>query len=915
MWQKMQLKRSKDIYLSFALILFTIFNVLSLGECLYEDQVGKFDWNRRYVGKVIGGFYDEILGHLLVGTEENVIASLNIDNGDIIWRRVLEKNDRGSIQFVSILYEDFSPPSNGRRITGPEEDKDRWMVAVTGTSYILVRVWNTRTGNLGREWSLTPEQPADEDSHWFVVNSKIYHVRPTWKKSSIEVTGYNLKTGFLEVSEPMILIETNRKEDCVFVDSFMVCVYGDEIAVTELINFQKKVLVKSKTLPIVVPGFEAAVQIDDKIYNLKTDAVLPGGKGTIKFFTKNRSSYGPLLVDASIQDSNINVKVTNAENAESLLSFSANYPAHLDNPRIIDTICKENKKGDFVCRFILATDNAAIVLIQSGKVKWIREESMSDIAAIEMIDLPLADSEGAIEKQLKSDNGDIVGNFIQRVTTQLNHVHHVLRNVFDVMKLYQIDPVTEKGELTRDAFGLHTIIVAVTNKGKLFGIDNISGKQHYATNLPNFVEFANGQPMKIVVQRTSKHFPYPARCTILGRHKVTGNGMLYQFNPIDGSPINGGIIELSYQIRQVAVLQPGADFLRGILLLDNSNNVHVFPESAAETAHGTYIYVSDANSGIVTGYNIVLKDKRLETTETWRINLGGMERSQKIIQIASKNPIEHVHSQGRVLADRSVLYKYINPNLVAIITQGNDSLYKYVVNVHLVDVVSGGIVTTITHRRIKGPVNIVHSENWLVYTYYNDKLRRTELTTIELYEGNTQANKTVWTSFGTPPLPIVEQQAYIIPATIVSMKETITEKGITNKHVLMGLSSGAILEMPWHLLDPRRPILNTNQPREEGTIPYIPELPLSSESVINYNQSVARIKGIYTAPSGLESTSLVVAYGLDFFSVRISPSRTFDLLKEDFDYLTLTSVLIGLTAASFIVKHMSAKKTLKQAWK
>lgn len=74
--------------------------------------------------------------------------------------------------------------------------------------------------------------------------------------------------------------------------------------------------------------------------------------------------------------------------------------------------------------------------------------------------------------------------------------------------------------------------------------------------------------------------------------------------------------------------------------------------------------------------------------------------------------------------------------------------------------------------------------------------------------------------------------------------------------------------MPWHLLDPRRPILNPNQPREEGTIPYIPELPLSSESVINYNQSISRIKAIYTAPSGLESTSLVVAYGLGSFDTK-----------------------------------------------
>lgn len=65
------------------------------------------------------------------------------------------------------------------------------------------------------------------------------------------------------------------------------------------------------------------------------------------------------------------------------------------------------------------------------------------------------------------------------------------------------------------------------------------------------------------------------------------------------------------------------------------------------------------------------------------------------------------------------------------------------------------------------------------------------LATIELYEGNTQANSTVWTSFDAPPLPAIEQQAYIIPATIVSMRETITEKGITNKHVLSECASSS----------------------------------------------------------------------------------------------------------------------------
>lgn len=117
------------------------------------------------------------------------------------------------------------------------------------------------------------------------------------------------------------------------------------------------------------------------------------------------------------------------------------------------------------------------------------------------------------------------------------------------------------------------------------------------------------------------------------------------------------------------------------------------------------------------------------------------------------------------------------------------------------------------------------------------------------------------------------------------------------------------------LLDPRRPVATPNQPREEGVIPYIPELIMPSENIINYNQSVVRIKGIHTAPSGLESTCLVMAYGLDIFVTRVAPSKTFDSLKDDFDYFLITIVLIGLTTASYVCKHLASKKALKQAWK
>lgn len=60
--------------------------------------------------------------------------------------------------------------------------------------------------------------------------------------------------------------------------------------------------------------------------------------------------------------------------------------------------------------------------------------------------------------------GDILGNFIQRITAQVNQFKHLLRTIFDVVSTQQIPT---QGELTRDAFGLHTMIIVVTRSGKV----------------------------------------------------------------------------------------------------------------------------------------------------------------------------------------------------------------------------------------------------------------------------------------------------------------------------------------------------------------------------------------------------------------------------------------------------------------
>ena len=76
------------------------------------------------------------------------------------------------------------------------------------------------------------------------------------------------------------------------------------------------------------------------------------------------------------------------------------------------------------------------------------------------------------------------------------------------------------------------------------------------------------------------------------------------------------------------------------------------------------------------------------------------------------------------------------------------------------------------------------------------------------------------------------------------------------------MPTGGLLDLPRAFLDPRRPIRPTQEHAEEGLIPYVPELPIPSEAMINYNQTIMSVRGIETAPTTLESTSLVFAYGL-----------------------------------------------------
>lgn len=176
--------------------------------------------------------------------------------------------------------------------------------------------------------------------------------------------------------------------------------------------------------------------------------------------------------------------------------------------------------------------------------------------------------------------------------------------VLHVLGLGPPPSFSEKAGLVRDDFGLHKMMVILTNSGKLFGIDTVSGKQHWIRILKGFNGFASGQGMKLLVQRTSKYYPLSAQCAVIARDN-SGDGIIYEFNPISGQPVNGGVAKLGYKIQQVSLLhRSGENFLRGLLLIDDKNGVHVRPETSLDIVDGFFYYVANKNTGVLTGYQI-----------------------------------------------------------------------------------------------------------------------------------------------------------------------------------------------------------------------------------------------------------------------------------------------------------------------
>lgn len=344
-------------------------------------------------------------------------------------------------------------------------------------------------------------------------------------------------------------------------------------------------------------------------------------------------------------------------------------------------------------------------------------------------------------------------------------------------------------------------------------------------------------------------------------------------------------------------------------------------------------------------------------------------QTERIVSVTYPTSGDAIDRRFNVLGDDSILLKYLNPNIVLVITEsvvgkqqedetsaaaatasmsnGDQSTtttsnsagvprQTQTLHANIFDTVSGKVVYRISHEGGTAPVQAALIENMCVYSYWNAQARRTEISTVALYEGMvdrwalnpvaaTTGNSPVMaqlqkeataSSFSAPP-PLGVQRTYVLPHSLTSIHHTRTAHGVSNKNVLMSLSTGQVFTVDMRLIHPRRPLSEPSQTeKEEGFFQYNPFVAFNPLMAVTLDEAVeGGVETIVSAPSALESTSLVLSFGsLDLHFNRVTPSQGFDLLASDFNYAGLVLILLSLGVGVALLRRMSQDKMLRSNW-
>ncbi|KAI0600638.1 hypothetical protein F4775DRAFT_590195 [Biscogniauxia sp. FL1348] len=594
-----------------------------------------------------------------------------------------------------------------------------------------------------------------------------------------------------------------------------------------------------------------------------------------------------------------------------------------DKPSIVHGVSEVLKKPDdsYAVRSATVDDADDWTEIVNGDRVWTRPEGLSGVVAATWAEIPESED---LAKTLENEaHSNPWTAYVHRVNRHIDDLQYLPKFLESIPKrlLGAIVGSDDKDSsvLARDSFGFNKLVILATRRGKLYGLDT-------------------GNHGKIVWSKSAKETPSGKRWDVKAIYADDAKGIV-TVRGADGSliivkPDTGKTIEtipagLLPPVESAVVVD--SDTGPWLLPIGADGNIAEIPSSLAPK-QTVVIRTSD---GGIKGVNFEPKGELAIEIPTWIFT---PPAGQKIVHIASRAKHDPIASIGRVLGDRSVKYKYLNPNtiVVAAISEQENLL-----TVYLLDTVSGQVLTSATYEGVDSSKDITCAlaENWFMCSFFGQyqlrddpaqSLKGYQVVVTDLYESELSNDRGPLgdaANFSSidpvnlptaPPLPSVVSKSFVLSGPINALAVTQTRQGITTRQLLAYLpESHAIIGLPRALLEPRRPAGRDPTPAEleEGLSKYAPAIELDARLLVTHQRDVLGVKQILAAPAVLESTCLVFAAGgVDVFGSRVTPSLAFDVLGKGFNKLALLGTVLALFVGVVGLGPVVRRKQINLRW-
>ncbi|RHY78565.1 hypothetical protein DYB30_000035 [Aphanomyces astaci] len=963
---------------------------------LYEDQIGLFDWHREGLGEVTHAVFPsknskdvKVSKALYVASRANVLAKLDSKTSAVEWRHVLPESSIDALHFADshasvvtlststnnalttgnatvvrqwdavygrLLWETNLPASSSSSSSFAKVHEVRGENEVDETRLVVVRnqgvtILGLKRGDVLRTvpFKSTTFLASLISSKVSADGSKLYILGTTDKAAASPVVlQVVLKSGALstlDVASPAALHRTDDEDIVVAVG---VNPDGAGLTLQSLDNLTKPPSIASPaSLQLPYPADVSFSAVDASLGHALV-ASLSNDKRVFLRIAADLSvqvvaslpSSGSLVDSVQAPGALFHVALDASRNLVSVTSHyagaaSPSFTASLDVALYGGSILRGfagvafKKKGAALSlvRVGLVFADASLVLVSNEKPAdagpvWIREEALAHVTQMYWV-TPTFDSVDQ-DKSLK-----VIPTYWEELGLELKKL---VKFASSLSTLWSATDTTKHSS----TFGFAKLLVLYTSTGKLYGLDSQTGAVAWSRFL--------GPGHQLLVTRDHPAFGAGAELLVV----TPQSKQLLWLDAGDGSVVHEDVPASSSSGVKWVVLLPKLKHVeldatvprRVVGVLDDAtNHVDLFPADEDVRDHVQSFYVHRYNPHDHAFQGFVLASTTA-ASPVWSVALPANER----IVARSVQP-EHraIDSSVTVLGDDSLLLKYLNPHLFGVATIDDHR----VLHVSLIDGVSGRIVHRVKHRDAAEPVHLVQSENWLVYSYWNTKSKRTELVSLTLVEGGVPANglnpwkQPRWASAKSsfePKLPVVLQKTFVYPASISALGVTVTNQGITPQYILVAQSNGQIFKLARNFIDPRVPdgAPTPEQIRceterflenrlgqmmdcccSEGLFQYTPYVPVLANALnmVTYNQTIRGIRRLVTAPALLESTSLTFAYGLDLYYVRLAPANAFDVLPSDFNFELLLLLCLGFIGGAYLTSVLADRKELHDAWK